>query len=130
MKGGPEMNLRDEIGAILARELDASAQTCLIGGDPPAVVVRLADEVVSVGAYVGSWIGPHTPAFGDDPIGSITVQEFDHNPERAEARLADLIRTANAQRQVTFAECEECGRVLPPEWMDEGVCQSCSGNVY
>jgi hypothetical protein len=120
-------SLHEIIEQALATAVGGPVSQSFTAGDPPQVVVGIHEKTISVGAYVGSWSGPHTPTHGSDYVGEVEIDELAADRNDAKSRLAALIGEARQKRLGSFARCGECEQDFPPEWMhDEGLCQSCA----
>lgn len=119
---------RSLISTMLPSPVVERRANCLVGGDPPEVVVEMESESIRVLQFAVRWVG-HTPEPNDQEIA-----RFD--PRRSTPQdVARAVMKARAGRIATYGWCSGCRQINPPERMHSRTyCQSCAekqlGIVY
>ncbi len=123
MCGAEKRSIEERLRRILPDPLCESGfngpMRRIIAGDPPLVILDLADATWIVLAYTARWTSP-----GElEPVGELTGQAAPSDEEK----LTSLIRRAAEHRSASFLVCGYCGHRTPPEWMhDKATCHGCA----
>jgi hypothetical protein len=104
-------------------ELDGSIR--FTGGDPPEVIVVLAESSLIVSQFSGVWESPFTFSPRPRRVGLLKWRRL---PENALlSAITALVKGAREMRLASFVTCQYCGQRTAPEWLhEEDVCQSCA----
>ena len=111
-----------QLPAPVDQQIDDEGARVITGGDPPEVIVRLADADVTVAEYAVP--SPGAPV---EPIAIGTVQWTAISAEAAMRVVKALVAAAREARRATFVVCAMCDRATPPEAMaSDDLCEECA----
>lgn len=108
----------------IREEVCADGSLVYVGGDPGEVVIRIAQDRITVSMFEIEWEGSHTPVVSPQPLMELHWKCLP--AKLLTTFLHEMIEVAGKLRRSKYRKCERCGDTKPPEWMhDNGSCQSC-----
>jgi ADP-ribosylglycohydrolase len=82
-------------------------------------LAHVTSSFVVVAEFAYSWRGPHEICCDPIPVASRRLKDA------TKEWLLENLAVAERRRKESFAECCECGKVLPPEYREGEICHRC-----